>query len=112
MIHRYVIRDKKVKISEETLYSVLKRFIVTEKTTLCREKNEYTFEVPLWASKIFVKQAIESLFGVKVNSVNTLVLKGKRKRFKGVMGVKSDAKKAIVSLAKGQLLDMESGGNI
>ena len=109
MIHRYVQRDKKQSISEEVLYSLLKEPIVTEKSTLQQEQNQYFFKVESWASKISVKKAIEHIFNVKVQSVNILVLKGKTRRFRGRIGVRSDMKKAMVRLCKGENLNFATG---
>ena len=83
--------------------------IITEKATLLSDQNRIVFKVPLTATKDEVKAAIEALFKVKVVSVNTLRVKGKTKRFKGVEGRRSDVKKAIVTLAAGQSIDVTTG---
>ncbi|MCB1550724.1 MAG: 50S ribosomal protein L23, partial [Alphaproteobacteria bacterium] len=67
------------------------------------------FEVAPDATKPQIKRAVESLFDVKVTAVNTVVTKGKTKRFKGILGKRSDVKKAIVSLAEGQTIDVGTG---
>jgi large subunit ribosomal protein L23 len=67
------------------------------------------FRVPLDASKDDVKAAVEALFKVKVTAVNTIRAKGKTKRFKGIPGKRSDTKKAIVTLAEGQSIDVTTG---
>ena len=83
--------------------------IITEKATLLSDQNKIVFKVPLAATKDEVKAAIEALFKVKVVSVNTIRVKGKTKRFKGVEGRRSDVKKAIVTLAAGQSIDVTTG---
>ena len=71
--------------------------------------SQVIFSVPMAASKSIVKQAVEKLFGVNVKKVNMLVLKGKTKRFKGKMGKRKNEKKAIISLEKGQKIDITTG---
>jgi large subunit ribosomal protein L23 len=83
--------------------------VITEKSTVLSDQNKVVFKVPLSATKDDVKAAIEALFKVKVVSVNTIVSKGKTKRFKGVAGKRSDTKKAIVTLAEGQSIDVTTG---
>lgn len=83
--------------------------IITEKATLLSDQNKIVFKVPLSATKDDVKVAIETLFKVKVVSVNTIRVKGKTKRFRGVEGKRSDVKKAIVTLAAGQSIDVTTG---
>ncbi len=83
--------------------------IITEKATLLSDQNKIVFKVPLSATKDDVKAAIEALFKVKVVSVNTIRVKGKTKRFRGVEGKRSDLKKAIVTLAAGQSIDVTTG---
>lgn len=98
-----------VNLAKERLYQVILSPIVTEKSTALSEHNKVTMSVALDATKPEIKKALESLFKVKVKSVNTLRVKGKTKRFKGIKGQRSDRKKAIVTLAEGQSLDMTSG---
>lgn len=83
--------------------------IITEKATVLTDQNKYAFKVPLSATKDEVKAAVEALFKVKVLAVNTIRVKGKTKMFKGVPGKRSDTKKAIVTLAKGQSIDVTTG---
>lgn len=83
--------------------------VITEKSTLLSEQNKVVFKVPLTATKDDVKAAVEALFKVKVTAVNTIRTKGKEKRFKGVLGRRSDTKKAIVTLAAGQSIDVTTG---
>ena len=90
-------------------YQVLRRPVVTEKSTALAGQNKYVFEVAVAANKPQIKEAVESLFGVKVKAVNTSITKGKTKRFRGRMGRRSDYKKAIVTLAEGQAIDVTTG---
>jgi large subunit ribosomal protein L23 len=105
--HKYVIRDRKSPLGEEQIYSVLRGAIVTEKTT--QRQPCHFFWVAMWANKFHIKQAVESIFNVQVASVNTLCLKGKSKRFRGQLGVRSDTKKAMVLLKDGHTLDVSNG---
>ena len=82
---------------------------ITEKTTLLSENNAVVFKVAGTASKPEIKAAIEALFNVKVTGVNTIVSKGKTKRWKGKPYQRSDSKKAIVTLAEGDSIDITSG---
>ena len=88
---------------------VIKMPIVTEKATIVSERGQFVFRVALDAKKPEIKAAVEGLFGVKVLAVNTLVNKGKNKRFRGRPGVRSDVKKAYVTLAEGQSIDLSTG---
>jgi large subunit ribosomal protein L23 len=83
--------------------------VITEKSTMVSEYNKVVFRVPLDATKDQVKAAVEALFKVKVLAVNTIRVKGKTKRFKGVAGRRSDTKKAIVTLAEGSTIDVTTG---
>ncbi|MBJ7535688.1 50S ribosomal protein L23 [Rhodomicrobium vannielii ATCC 17100] len=91
---------------EEELYDVIRSPIITEKSTLVSENNQVVFKVEIDATKPDIKEAIERLFNVNVLAVNTLIRKGKVKRFKGVKGQQSDFKKAIVTLKEGQTIDI------
>jgi large subunit ribosomal protein L23 len=91
------------------LYDILRKPLVTEKTTAASEHNKVVFQVADTANKAAVKRAVETLFKVKVENVNTLRVKGKTKLFKGRKGTRSDMKKAIVTLAKGQTIDFSAG---
>ncbi|TIN89223.1 MAG: 50S ribosomal protein L23, partial [Mesorhizobium sp.] len=82
---------------------------ITEKSTMASEQNKVVFNVAKKASKPEIKAAVEALFGVKVMAVNTLVRKGKIKRFRGTVGRQSDVKKAVVTLADGQSIDVATG---
>jgi len=98
-----------VKISPERMYEVVRAPHITEKATILSEKNQFVFKVAANATKPEIKAAIEGLFNVKVTGVNTLITKGKAKRFKGRPGVRSDVKKAFVTLAEGQSIDFTTG---
>ena len=91
------------------MYDVILAPVVTEKSTRVSEHNQIVFKVRMDATKPEIKKAVEGLFGVKVTAVNTLVQKGKMKRFRGRVGFRSDAKKAIVTLAEGQSIDVTTG---
>ena len=82
---------------------------ITEKSTMLSENNAVVFKVAGTASKPEIKAAVEALFNVKVTGVNTIVQKGKSKRWKGAPYTRSDVKKAIVTLAEGQSIDITSG---
>jgi len=90
-------------------YDVIVSPVITEKSTMASANNQVVFNVARKATKPEIKAAIEALFGVKVNSVNTLVRKGKVKRFRGTIGQQSDVKKAVVTLADGQSIDVATG---
>ncbi|RWM79145.1 MAG: 50S ribosomal protein L23 [Mesorhizobium sp.] len=90
-------------------YDVIVSPAITEKSTMASELNQVVFNVAKKASKPEIKAAVEALFGVKVMAVNTLVRKGKIKRFRGTIGRQSDVKKAIVTLADGQSIDVATG---
>ncbi len=98
-----------VKLSGERVYELIRRPVVTEKSTLGGEHNQVTFRVPLDASKPEIKAAVESLFKVKVKKVNTLRQQGKVKRFRGQIGKRSDFKKAMVTLEAGHSIDVTTG---
>jgi large subunit ribosomal protein L23 len=97
------------KISMEKAYDIVRSPVITEKATMGSEHNQVTLRVPLDATKGEIKAAVEQVFNVKVKAVNTLRQLGKTKRFKGVAGKRSDVKKAIVSLAEGQSIDVTTG---
>src|SRR5277367_7194740 len=97
------------KLSREAMYDIIRAPLITEKATSLSEHNQVVFRVAIGASKPEIKAAVEGLFGVKVLGVNTLVAKGKTKRFKNRPGVRSDVKKAFVRLAEGQTIDLSTG---
>ena len=90
-------------------YDVIVSPVITEKSTFASENKQVVFNVAPSATKTDIKAAIEALFGVKVTAVNTLVRKGKVKRFRGRPGRQSDVKKAVVTLAEGQSIDVATG---
>jgi large subunit ribosomal protein L23 len=96
-------------LSKERMYQTILAPVVTEKATLLTEKGQVVFKVSLEATKPEIKASVETLFGVKVLAVNTLVVKGKAKRFRNRPGQRSDWKKAIVRLAEGQTIDLTTG---
>ena len=90
-------------------YDVIVAPIITEKATIASEQNKVVFRVRKDATKTEIKAAVERLFDVKVEGVNTLIRKGKRKVFKGMRGQQSDLKKAVVTLADGDRIDVTTG---
>ncbi len=90
-------------------YDVIVAPVITEKATSVSEQNKVVFKVARTATKPQIKAAVEKLFDVKVTGVNTLVTKGKVKRFRGMVGQRSDVKKAVVTLAEGQTIDVTTG---
>ena len=92
-----------------THYDLIRKPIITEKTTFLSEQNKYTFRVLPSATKETIKAAIEHIFSVKVKKINILNVEGKRKRFKGREGCRSDFKKAIVTLEQNYTIDFTGG---
>ncbi|GEP07144.1 50S ribosomal protein L23 [Methylobacterium oxalidis] len=90
-------------------YDVIVSPVITEKATNLTEQNKVVFRVAPKATKPQIKEAVEKLFDVKVTAVNTLVTKGKKKVFRGLRGQRSDVKKAIVTLAEGDTIDVTTG---
>lgn len=90
-------------------YDVILAPVVTEKSTMASEHGQVVFDVAIDASKTEIKTAIETLFSVKVKAVNTMVRKGKTKRFRGFNGKRKDVKKAVVTLVEGHTIDIASG---
>ena len=91
------------------LYDIILAPVITEKATMASEHNQVVFKVARTATKPQIKEAVEKLFEVKVQKVSTLVRKGKQRRFRGRLGQLSDVKKAIVTLAEGQHIDVTTG---
>jgi len=91
------------------LYEVIRKPIITEKATMASEANAVVFEVATDATKPLIKEAVETLFGVKVKAVNTVLTKGKVKRFRGRPGRRADVKKAYVTLEEGNMIDVTTG---
>ena len=98
-----------LRMSENKAYQVILNPLVTEKSTQQSEFNKVVFSVPVNATKLEIKASVEKIFSVKVKAVNTILLKGKVKRFKGVLGKRSNTKKAIVTLAPGDTIDLSAG---
>ncbi len=96
-------------VMTERMYQVIKAPVITEKAALGSEHGQVTFRVAMDATKPEIKRAVEGLFKVEVTKVNTIVTKGKEKRFRGHLGQRSNTKKAIVTLAEGQTIDITSG---
>lgn len=99
----------KVTPSQGRMYEIIRSPMITEKSTLLSEYNQVSFRVPLDASKPEIKAAVEKLFDVKVTAVNTSRQRGKVKRFRGELGKRADTKKAIVTLAEGNSIDVTTG---
>jgi len=91
------------------LYDVIRKPVITEKATMASEANALVFEVDIAANKPLIKEAVETLFNVKVKAVNTVVTKGKVKRFRGRIGTRKDVKKAYVTLEEGHMIDVTTG---
>jgi len=96
-------------MSKEKHYDTIVSPVITEKATMASDSNQVVFNVAKTASKPQIKAAIEGLFGVEVKAVNTLVRKGKVKRFKGMVGHQNDVKKAVVTLKDGHSIDVTTG---
>ncbi len=102
-------KGKAERVITPRMYDIIKAPVVTEKASMGSEHGQVTFHVALEATKPEIKAAVEGLFGVTVEGVNTLVTKGKTKRFRGRPGKRSDVKKAYVRLAAGQTIDFTTG---
>ena len=92
-------------ISEGKALNIIEKPILTEKTTNLNQFNQYSFKVNLKANSLEIKNAIEKIFKVKVSKINTSIVRGKLKTFKGSFGYKKNYKKAIVTLKEGQTID-------
>jgi len=90
-------------------YDIIRRPIITEKATMASESGTVAFEVAIQCSKRDIKTAIEDLFNVKVKAVNTLIVKGKVKRFRGQKGRRRNMKKAYITLEEGNTIDINTG---
>jgi large subunit ribosomal protein L23 len=90
-------------------YEVIRKPIITEKATMASENGAVVFQVAMDSTKPEIKAAVEEVFGVKVKAVNTTITKGKAKKFRGRAGVRSDKKKAYVTLEEGQTIDVTTG---
>ena len=96
---------KNKNISLERAYDIIKKPITTEKSTILQQYNQYSFIVSKTSKSYEIKKAIETIFKVKVSKVNTSILRGKGKTFKGQYGFRKDAKKAVVTLDEGNTID-------
>ena len=99
------MKNKNQNVSLEKAYDIIKKPITTEKSTNLQQFNQYSFVVSKNSNSIEIKNAIEAIFKVKVNKVNTSILRGKGKTFKGQYGFRKDSKKAIVTLDEGNTID-------
>ena len=93
----------------EGVYDVLLAPVITEKATMATERNQYTFKVAPTGTKADIKSAVEKLYKVTVESVNTMNVKGKTTKFRGRKGRRSDVKKAVIRIAQGQTIDLSAG---
>jgi len=98
-----------VTLTKDAMYDIILAPVITEKATKISEHNQVAFKVALDASKPEIKAAVEGIFGVTVTAVNTVRVKGKAKMFRGRPGQRSDFKKAMVTLAEGQSIDVTTG---
>ena len=92
-------------ISDEKSFSIIKKTLMTEKSTNLNQYNQYSFIVSKDSCSNEIKKAIEKIFKVKVTKVNTSIMRGKLKSFKGNSGYKNDFKKAVITLAEGNTID-------
>lgn len=105
----YLVRKQDTQVSRERTFEVIRAPVITEKATLLSENNQVAFYVDIDATKFEIKAAVEALFKVKVRAVNTLIMQGKIKRTRGRLGQRKERKKAIVTLAEGQSIDVTTG---
>ena len=98
-----------VKLDQAEMFEIIRRPVVTEKSTMGSQHNQVTFRVPLEATKPEIKAAVEGVFKVKVKAVNTLRVEGKTKLWKGRPGKRNDFKKAVVTLVEGNTIDVTTG---
>ena len=99
------MKNKMKTISLEKAYDIIKKPITTEKSTNLQQFNQYSFVVSKNSNSFEIKEAVEKIFKVKVNKVNTSILRGKGKTFKGQYGFRKDTKRAIVTLIEGNTID-------
>ena len=104
---KYKNKFKEVDLNKS--YQIIQKPIVTEKATKLSEFNKVVFEVAYKSNKNEIKGAVEKLFSVKVKSVNIINIKGKVKRFKGVLGKRNNIKKAVITLEEGNTIDISAG---
>ena len=99
------MKNRNSQISMDQAYDIIKRPITTEKSTNLQQFNQYTFVVSKNSNSVDIKNAIQMIFKVKVNKVNTSILRGKGKTFKGQYGFRKDVKRAIITLEEGNTID-------
>ena len=99
------MKNKNINISLAKAYGIIKKPITTEKSTNLQQFNQYSFIVSKSSNSYEIKSAIEMIFKVKVSKVNTSILRGKGKTFKGQYGFRNDTKRAIVTLIEGNTID-------
>jgi large subunit ribosomal protein L23 len=104
-----VIPPARTQLTRQQMYDIIRAPVITEKATAVSEHNQVIFRVKLDANKREIKAAVEGLFAVTVNAVNTIRVAGKTKRVRGRVGRRSDYKKAIVTLAEGSRIDVTTG---
>jgi len=108
-----IFKKKEIKKEDNKVllefYDLIQKPIITEKGTLLSNNSQVVFSVPIDANKNAIKKAVEKLFSVNVKKINIIVSKGKSKRFKGRLGKRKTEKKAIISLEKGQKIDITTG---
>ncbi len=102
-------KQKPPVLTKEQMYDLILAPVITEKATRITEYHQVTFRVALHATKPEIKAAVEGLFGVQVRAVNTVRVAGKKKMFRGRPGQRSDFKKAMITLAEGQTIDVTTG---
>ena len=102
-------RNKLKEVDLNKSYKIIRKPIVTEKATKLSEFNKVVFEVASKSNKSEIRSAVEKLFSVKVKAVNIINIKGKVKRFKGVLGKRNDIKKAVITLEEGNTIDISAG---
>jgi large subunit ribosomal protein L23 len=98
-----------VKAAKPEHYDLIKKPVITEKATMASESGAVVFQVAMDATKPQIKEAVEAIFNVQVTAVNTTITKGKVKKFRGRLGERSDKKKAYVTLAEGNTIDVSTG---
>ena len=99
------MKNKISYITQKKAYDIIKRPLTTEKSTNLQQFNQYSFIVSKNSNSFEIKNAIEAIFKVKVDKVNTSILRGKGKTFKGQYGFRKDTKRAIVTLIEGNTID-------
>ena len=104
-----LIPRAETRLTRQAMYDLIRSPLITEKATAASEHNQVIFRVPVTATKREVKAAVEGLFSVKVDAVNTIRVQGKLKRVKGRPGQRADFKKAIVTLGQGSRIDVTTG---